>query len=698
MNFYQQEDVDSSGDGARNDVEDLIDLKSILLTILRGRWIIVASVIAAIVIGGVYLLFTPSSYTATARLLIDPRQVDPLAVIATEQRNYSDVLVVDSQIEVLRARRLVVRAMNALGLFNAPVAEAKPSILGGLKDWLLGGFGDEATTGEEATNAEDSAASTSPGDAGATTPGTPAGIDPTDLTPEELSALSTTEVVDALLATTDPVRDRQIDNFSEAVQVLRVNQTYAIAVSFVGDDPAFAAKAANAMAAAYLDDQLEAQYESGQRTRIWVDKQLESQRARLFDAEKVLEDYRSAPDQSLIRLRELERQAVSARDAYQTLLDGSNLLAQRESLPRTEARVIEGARIPNEPSAPKRGLLLGFSAVAGGIVALVIIILRQLLDDRIWTQRTLERLVGRRSLGVVPDMTIPKVVKPKESLRQKLGRKADTSERQINPRVLEPYLKMLSDPYASQIEVMRSANLALAGAGRDSSLLPAPGKPARGKARVVSFVSCRPGEGKTTLSTMFATYLARSNVKTLLIDADYRRPALTRRLLPSARAGIFDLHYAWNSLRTAATEGAVAPTPPEDDAPSLHDIIYSSPDGMFNMLPGRIHHPRTDMMIEEVLPTLLTGLLSALADDYAVIVIDFPPMLALPDAAALANSLDAMFLVAEWGATERSTVRMTLDLARPVMDKLAGCVLNKAKIDKLEGFGTNESLRVSYYG
>src|SRR5262249_46661536 len=58
-------------------------------------------------------------------------------------------------------------------------------------------------------------------------------------------------------------------------------------------------------------------------------------------------------------------------------------------------------------------------------------------------------------------------------------------------------------------------------------------------AKVICIVSAVPGEGKTTVATNLAAHLARhSTTRVLVIDADFHRQSLTKRVAPEARAGL----------------------------------------------------------------------------------------------------------------------------------------------------------------
>ena len=60
--------------------------------------------------------------------------------------------------------------------------------------------------------------------------------------------------------------------------------------------------------------------------------------------------------------------------------------------------------MPKEPSSPniRRNVLLGF--LAGGVVMVVVVVLVDILDDRVKRPEDIEEVMGLTLLGVVPDM------------------------------------------------------------------------------------------------------------------------------------------------------------------------------------------------------------------------------------------------------------------------------------------------------
>lgn len=69
-----------------------------------------------------------------------------------------------------------------------------------------------------------------------------------------------------------------------------------------------------------------------------------------------------------------------------------------------DVTTLEAAEVPKEPSSPniKRNTLIG--VIAGGVLAVISIIIREVLDDRVRRPEDIEDVLGLPLLGIVPDI------------------------------------------------------------------------------------------------------------------------------------------------------------------------------------------------------------------------------------------------------------------------------------------------------
>ena len=68
-----------------------------------------------------------------------------------------------------------------------------------------------------------------------------------------------------------------------------------------------------------------------------------------------------------------------------------------------DVTTLEEAKLPSSPSSPniKRNVLLG--AILGGFVAIVAVLVREVLDDRVRRPEDVEDVLGMTLLGIIPD-------------------------------------------------------------------------------------------------------------------------------------------------------------------------------------------------------------------------------------------------------------------------------------------------------
>jgi protein-tyrosine kinase len=176
-------------------------------------------------------------------------------------------------------------------------------------------------------------------------------------------------------------------------------------------------------------------------------------------------------------------------------------------------------------------------------------------------------------------------------------------------------------------------------------------------------------EGKSVVAANLALTLARRhNQRTLLIEADLRRPTVAALLSSNQLRGISD----WNDGKLA-----------------LEDSLYQVRDLPLWFLPA-------GKRIDEPMPLLesdrFAKMLETISSSFDWVLLDATPMLPMADSASLARHCDGVLVVVREGFTRRKVLNKAVDSIEK--SKLLGLVFNQAsmlKIDYDHYYGTDST-------
>ena len=115
-----------------------------------------------------------------------------------------------------------------------------------------------------------------------------------------------------------------------------------------------------------------------------------------------LVDATAATNETLVALRELERESETYKELYKTFLQRHQELTQQQSFPITEARVIMSAQRPFRPSEPRTFRVLALTLVFGGGLGVCLGALREFRDRGIRTGDQVREDLGLEFLGLLP--------------------------------------------------------------------------------------------------------------------------------------------------------------------------------------------------------------------------------------------------------------------------------------------------------
>lgn len=172
--------------------------------------------------------------------------------------------------------------------------------------------------------------------------------------------------------------------------------------------------------------------------------------------------------------------------------------------------------------------------------------------------------------------------------------------------------------------------------------------------QVIGITSAIQREGKTTVAFNLAITMAKTfNIKTLLIEADIKKPAF---------------HSMLNSSNGTGLANALAGG---EDTPSLLQFAF---DGRLAILTAGSVTEQTAALFS---PERLQAVVKSLREPFEFILMDAPPVLPLADMNILSEVVDGILLVVQADRTPRSFVSRALTMLPP--PKVSGLVLNNLK-------------------
>jgi capsular exopolysaccharide synthesis family protein len=191
--------------------------------------------------------------------------------------------------------------------------------------------------------------------------------------------------------------------------------------------------------------------------------------------------------------------------------------------------------------------------------------------------------------------------------------------------------------------------------------------------RSLLLTSSVPSEGKTSTALSIAATAAKSGQRTIIIDCDLRHPNLHINLNASNAKGLSE--YLSGHL-------------------GLDDVIEIDPDSSVHYITAgaRTSNP-TDLLGSDA----MRGLIRRLCNDYELVILDTPPLLAVSDALVLVREVDRTIFVIRWEKTRRETAMAGLKQALEAGARVAGTVLTRVDVRKHSQYDYADS-GYYYYG
>ena len=343
----------------------------------------------------------------------------------------------------------------------------------------------------------------------------------------------------------------------------------------------------------------------------------------------------SLPEKSL-RLARLERAAKVNENIYLMMREKYEEARITEAGQIGMVRIIDRAKEPRYPIRPKKKLNLLLGAIIGLGLGIGITLLLDYMDDSLKSIEDVERHTGLRILGSIPEIKTSEKVKSRRRARDV---SPERTVKQIASRMVTHF-----EPKSPVSEAYRTFRTNIQFARFEHPL------------KTLLVTSAGPGEGKSTTVANLAITMAQMGTKTLLVDADLRRPVL---------------HSIFEQEKNLGLTNVLLGNTHVDDA--IHELGVKN----LNLLCcGTLPPNPSELLGSEAMRKLM----EQLKEKYDIILFDSPPVVAVTDAAVLSAQIDGVILVISSGETTRNAEIRAKTLLNNVRAQILGAVLNNVKM------------------
>ncbi|MDP9600969.1 polysaccharide biosynthesis tyrosine autokinase [Variovorax sp. NFACC27] len=337
----------------------------------------------------------------------------------------------------------------------------------------------------------------------------------------------------------------------------------------------------------------------------------------------------------------MQRDIKVNTELYATLLNSSLQMRLAKEGKVANVRVLDQALVAEKPVRPKAlivvALALAGGLFAGGAAAMA----RKNLKRSIGNPESIEAVIGLNVYTTIPLSTQQRVL--------------DRAVRDGKPGIKVLAALHVEDPALEGLRRLRTAlKFVMMGAPNNRVLIS----------------SATAGAGKTFVSSNFATLLAASGKRVLLIDADLRRGSLSEEFGLQRKDGLSD---------------AIAGGVPLEQAIHHHVLPY-----LDVMSAGTLHPDPAGLMTSDA----FAHALSTLSTRYDVVVVDAPPTLLASETAAMAPSMGTLLLVARADNSEMGELLESTKRLAHVGAAFHGVVFNAVDTSRRR----NRSYGYGYYG
>lgn len=361
---------------------------------------------------------------------------------------------------------------------------------------------------------------------------------------------------------------------------------------------------------------------------------VEEKLAKTWEHEKKLAEQYTIAESEAIKLNDCmaelqmaENEEQRLRNLHDTLLDRIANIDLKRDRADVQVSIVSEPTASLGPVSPRWPQIAVLSLISGLGIGMCVVYVIDLLDDRFRSPEELKAQTGVPLLAMIRQFAVSS------------AEGADSIQTHAAPASVET-------------EAFRTLRTTLAFAGQEMQR--------------VSVTSSEPGDGKTTVISNLAVSYAQAGKRTLLIDADMRKPGLSKLFKMRGFSGLSD------TLRSN-----------EDLAEMCEQRIRETGIEGLEILPCG---PKPADPAELLSGPRFSDLLGWAETRYDQVLVDCPPVMAATDAAIVGRVVDGVLLVVQPEKNHRRLVIRSVESLLSVEARLRGIVANRVGSEKEGGY------------
>ena len=331
-------------------------------------------------------------------------------------------------------------------------------------------------------------------------------------------------------------------------------------------------------------------------------------------------------------------------------------------------RIADFARPPDKPVFPKKGLNLLLAFIISSVLAICGAILADVLDTTIRDPEQAANALDTSVVGTLPTVKdMRRLIAPPSSA-------GSGPESPDKPPAGTPDVRLVryAEPpgYAAKNKSKASPGAHAPGGYegissyeesirtlRHSIFLPDFDRAVRS----LLLTSATPGEGKSTATIHLGIAHAEQTKRTLIIDADLRRPSVHKKLSMDGSIGLSNVLLGELTWKDA--------------------VVHTGWTGLDVVPAGTASRRASDLV-----GPMIIDILDEAAKEYDLVLVDAPPLLGFAEAMQVATAVDGVVVLARAGQTNRKAVARALATLRRLRANILGIVLNEVDKSNTQGY------------